>query len=85
MGKENEENADGRGGRWTWAHLDEGPRDWITAENVVLAHVDVVGGEFACLVNSECTLKLMSEIWRDVLGRCCDGGVVGKGRIEVGG
>ena len=57
----------------------------MMAKNVVLAHVDVVGGEFACLVDSECGLEFMSEVWRDVTGGICESRVVGKSRIEVGG
>ncbi len=57
----------------------------MAAEDVMLAHVDVVCGEFACLVDPECTFELMSESWRDVFGSCCDSRVVDKCRVKVGG
>lgn len=56
----------------------------MAAEDVMLAHVDIVGGEFASLVDPECALEDMSEVWRDVIGSCGDSRVVGKGGISIG-
>ena len=56
----------------------------MAAEDVMLAHVDIVGGEFASLVDPECALEIMSKVRRDVIGSCGDSGVVGKGGISIG-